>query len=74
MRCCVKESAPWSRLVSDEHLSVDGTLIEAWASHKSFKRKDASGRDDGASPQGRRPEVDFRGEQRRNDTHENRKA
>ena len=39
MRCCVKESAPWSRLVSDEHLSVDGTLIEAWASHKSFKRK-----------------------------------
>jgi hypothetical protein len=36
----VKLSAQWSRLASDEHFSVDGTLIEAWASHKSFKRKD----------------------------------
>ena len=32
-------------LLSDEHFSVDGTLIEAWASHKSFKPKDGSGGD-----------------------------
>ena len=35
----VKLSAQWGRLTSDEHFSVDGTLIEAWASHKSFKRR-----------------------------------
>lgn len=45
--------------VSDEHFSVDGTLLEAWASHKSFRPKDGSG-DDG---------DDFHGEKRRNDTH-----
>jgi hypothetical protein len=53
------------KLASDEHFSVDGTLIEAWAVHKSFKRKD----DDSASPPGRNPEVDFKGQQRCNDTH-----
>jgi transposase len=47
-------------LLSDEHFSVDGTLIEAWASHKSFKPKDRSGQDDGS---------DFHGHKRRNDTH-----
>src|SRR6185437_2581098 len=47
-------------LLSDEHFSVDGTLIEAWASHKSFRPKDGSGDDDGA---------DFHGQQRKNDTH-----
>lgn len=36
----VKHTAGWARLTSDEHFSVDGTLIDAWASHKSFKRKD----------------------------------
>jgi len=51
-------------LLSDEHFSVDGTLIEAWAGHKSFKPKDGSG---GASSGGSR---DFKGEQRRNETHE----
>ena len=61
----VKLSAQWSRLASDEHFSVDGTLIEAWASHKSFKRKD----DDGGTPPGRNPEVDFKGQERCNDTH-----
>jgi hypothetical protein len=35
-------------LLSDEHFSVDGTLIEAWASHKSFKPKQAKTDDDGA--------------------------
>ena len=48
-------------LLSSEHFSVDGTLIEAWASHKSFKQKDASDDDDGS---------DFRGQKRKNDTHQ----
>jgi len=47
-------------LLSDEHFSVDGTLIEAWASHKSFRPKDGSD-DDGAN---------FHGQKRKNDTHE----
>jgi transposase len=55
-------------LTSDEHFSVDGTLIEAWASHKSFKRKDGS--DDDPKGGGRNPQVDFRGKKRRNDTHQ----
>jgi IS5 family transposase len=53
-------------LTSDEHFSVDGTMIEAWASMKSFRPK-------GAPPPaggGRNPEVDFRGEKHCNDTHE----
>lgn len=54
-------------LTSDEHFSVDGTLIEAWASQKSFKRKDGS---DGEGGSGRNPDVDFRGKERRNDTHQ----
>ena len=58
----VKLSAQWGRLASDEHFSVDGTLIQAWASHKSMRRKDGS--DDG------RPPEDWRGEPRSNDTHE----
>ncbi|MHB8631166.1 MAG: IS5 family transposase [Candidatus Limnocylindria bacterium] len=49
-------------LLSDEHFSVDGTLIEAWAGQKSFRPKDEGpGRTDGG--------ADFKGEQRRNDTH-----
>lgn len=53
-------------LVSDEHFSVDGTLIEAWASMKSFRRND-----DAPPPPsgGSNAEVDFRGETRSNDTH-----
>jgi transposase len=61
----VKLSAQWGKLASDDHFSVDGTLIEAWASHKSFKRKE----DDSATPPGRNPEVDFKGQERSNDTH-----
>jgi len=52
-------------LLSDEHFSVDGTLIEAWASHKSFKPKDGSdngpGKGDGSN---------FHGQKRKNDTHQ----
>ena len=51
--------------MSDEHFTVDGTLIEAWASQKSFRRKDGQGKRPG--PGG---EVDFHGEQRKNQTHE----
>src|SRR5215217_7148950 len=54
------------RLLSSEHFSVDGTLIEAWASMKSFKRKDGSGEPPGG---GRNPDADFRGERRSNETH-----
>ena len=61
----VKHTAGWAKLTSDEHFSVDGTLIEAWASHKSFKRKD----DDHTPPKGRNAEVNFKGEPRSNDTH-----
>jgi transposase len=49
-------------LMSDEHFTVDGTLIEAWAGQKSFSRKDEDKDGDGGG-------GDFRGEQRRNQTH-----
>jgi transposase len=54
------------RLMSREHFTVDGTLIDAWASMKSFRRKDGS--DEPPSP-GRNGERDFRGETRSNATH-----
>ena len=53
-------------LLSDEHFSVDGTLIQAWASMKTFRPKDGSG--EPPAP-GRNGERDFNGEQRANDTH-----
>jgi transposase len=60
-------------LLSDDHFSVDGTLIEAWASMKSFRPKDDSdgGPDGGASGTGggRNGERNFHGETRSNDTH-----
>ena len=56
-------------LLSDEHFSVDGTLIEAWASQKSFKRKDGGGAPPADNDPGN-PTVNFHGEERRNDTHE----
>ena len=55
------------RLLSAEHFSVDGTLIDAWASMKSFRRKD--GGDDGPVGPGRNAERDFHGEKRSNETH-----
>ena len=53
-------------LLSDDHFSVDGTLIEAWASMKSFRPKDGSGPPPGP---GRNGERDFHGEKRSNETH-----
>jgi transposase len=55
-------------LLSDEHFSVDGTLIEAWASMKSFKPK-AEGGDESPAGGGRNAERDFHGETRTNETH-----
>jgi len=55
------------RLLSSEHFSVDGTLIQAWASMKSFKPKQPPG-NDGCG--GRNAPVDFRGEKRSNETHQ----
>jgi transposase len=59
------------KLLSSEHFSVDGTLIEAWASMKSFVPKDAgdppSGKSHGSG--GRNAERNFHGEKRKNDTH-----
>jgi transposase len=54
-------------LLSKEHFSVDGTLIEALAAHKSYRPKDEDGPSGGG---GRNPTVDFRGEERSRDTHE----
>ena len=63
----VVERARLRRYCSSDHFSVDGTLLEAWASHKSFKSKDGSR--GGDAPRGRNAEGDFRGTKRRNDTH-----
>jgi transposase len=63
----VVKQAEANDLISDEHFTVDGTLIEAWASLKSFQRKDQEKTppDDGGNPT-----VDFHGEKRSNETHE----
>lgn len=57
------------KLLSGEHFSVDGTLIEAWASMKSFVPKDGTGKPPSATAGGRNAERDFHGEKRKNDTH-----
>ncbi len=56
------------KLLSSDHFSVDGTLIEAWASMKSVKAKDGSG-EPPAQGGGRNVEADFHGQKRSNDTH-----
>jgi transposase len=56
-------------LLSDEHFTVDGTLIEAWAGQKSFRRKDGTDAGPTDSDPGN-PTVNFHGESRKNDTHE----
>lgn len=64
----VLEQARGNDLLSSEHFSVDGTLIEAWASQKSFQRKDKT--DQPPSDDPGNPTVDFHGEKRSNQTHE----
>jgi transposase len=56
-------------LLSNDHFSVDGTLIEAWASMKSFRPKDDAADDGAPPPPGRNAERDFHGETRSNATH-----
>ena len=57
------------RLLSDEHFTVDGTLIEAWAGQKSFKKKE-TGRGSPPTDDPGNPTVDFKGEKRSNATHQ----
>jgi transposase len=61
-------------LMSDDHFTVDGTLIEAWASLKSFKKKDGPKSDDDSENGGpwkpSNPDVDFKNEKRGNETHQ----
>ncbi len=64
----VLDQARTTNLLSDEHFTVDGTLVEAWASHKSFKPKDGGGSPP-AEGAGKNPDVDFKGRTRSNDTH-----
>jgi transposase len=66
----VLDQARAEDLLSDEHFSVDGTRIEAWASQKSFRRKDASASVDKDKDDAGNPTVDFHGEIRSNDTHQ----
>ena len=63
----VMQQAKDAKLLSDEHFSVDGTMIRAWASHKSFVPKD--GPPPPSSGSHSNPEVDFKGKKRSNDTH-----
>jgi hypothetical protein len=56
-------------LLSDEHFTVDGTLIEAWAGRKSFKRKDGKDPKPPSDDDPGNPSVDFHGERRSNQTH-----
>jgi hypothetical protein len=59
------------RYISSDHFSVDGTLLEAWASHKSFKPKNDTPSNDPTDgpPAGRNAEVQWHGQKRSNDTH-----
>jgi hypothetical protein len=61
----VVQQAKLRRYISDEHFTVDGTLLEAWASTKSFRPRDTGSGDGGGS----NPDVNFHGEQRSNLTH-----
>ena len=64
----VLEEARQRRLLSEDHFTVDGTLLESWASLKSFRPKDGG---DGTPATGEKnPNVDYHGEQRTNDTHQ----
>ena len=63
----IRRQAERAGLLSNEHFTVDGTLIEAWASMKSFRPKDDQ---DPPTSGGRNSEVDFKGQQRKNETHQ----
>lgn len=62
----VRDEAHRRRLLSSDHFTVDGTLLDAWASTKSVQPRDGSG---GPPAGGKNPDVDFRGQRRSNETH-----
>src|SRR5262249_52755119 len=62
----VADQARAAGLLSDEHFTVDGTTLEAWASLKSFQPRDTPPPED---PDHRNPTVNFQGQSRKNDTH-----
>ena len=62
----VLHEAQRRKLLSEEHFTVDGTILEAWASLKSFRPKDD---EEPPSTTGKNPDSDFRGKPRKNDTH-----
>ena len=62
----VVRQAKLRRYLSSDHFSVDGTLLNAWAGHKSFKPKDGPS---AGPPAGRNAEVQWHGQKRTNDTH-----
>ena len=68
----IVEQARAKKLLSDEHFTVDGTLIEAWAGQKSFQRKKSD--DDALNPPprdpGNNPTVNWHRQKRKNDTHQ----
>lgn len=65
----VVEQARLRKYLSDQHFTVDGTLLEAWASVKSFTPRDGEPPVGGPTGGGRNPEVDFHGQKRSNQTH-----
>lgn len=65
----VVRQAKLRRYMSSDHFSVDGTLLQAWASHKSFKPNDDQPSDNDQGPVSRNVDTDFRGQKRSNDTH-----
>jgi transposase len=66
----VLDQAKTLSLLSDEHFTVDGTQIAAWAGQKSFKRKDGKPGAEPPSGPSKNPAVDFHGEKRSNETHQ----
>ena len=66
----VRDQAAKKKLISDEHFTVDGTLLEAWASMKSFQPKHTDKNDPSGNGSGKNPTVNFRGQKRKNDTHQ----
>lgn len=69
--CAILDRPRVRKLLSRDHFSVDGTLIEAWASMKSFRPR-GDGGDDSGDAGGRNVSADFRGEKRSNATHASR--
>lgn len=66
----VVDQAAAQKLLSNEHFTVDGTMIQAWAGHKSFKRKDGTEAAPPADDDPGNPTINFRGEKRGNATHQ----